>query len=219
MSLDLKQVFPFLNGIGKSGEGLAVIGDQGDQLVTNVHGKYYYAAKRNRLYVASSATGGIALIVSATTGGHPTLWNPLGSGRTLSIRRLLLGYVSGNNAPGSLSWNITENAGSGPATGAVIPTAVKVPVVNAIAGGSVDSKSYWSPTTNTFTVAPVFYRPTNLSLLTGVAATAVAPFTWGEEYDDDLQIAEGAALSLVSQQATTTALFRITLIIEEHGDK
>ena len=183
--------------------------------VIQLHGKHYAAAKANRLYVGSSATGGIAIIAAAAGGGHPTLWNPQGSGRLLSIKRLLLGYVSGANAPTSLAWNVTENAGSGAATGGIIATATKVAVVNAIAGGPVDSKAIWSPTVNTFAAAPTFYRPTNLSLFTGVAATAVAPFTWGEEYDDDLMISEGTALSLVTQAATTTALFRITVVFEE----
>ena len=210
MEITLK--LPFLT---KAGEDSPKLGDAGELLTSPVHGRYYYAAKRNRLYVATSATGGIAVIAAATGGGHPTLWNPLGSGRILSIKRLLLGYVSGANAPTSLAWNVTENAGSQVATGAPIITASKVAVMNAIAGGPVDSKAYWSPTTNSFTAAPAFYRPTNLSLFTGIGATAVAPFTWGEEYDDDLMIAEGAALSLVTQAATTTALLRITVVFEE----
>ena len=210
MEITLK--LPFLN---KRDEGSPHLGDSNELLTSPVHGKYYYAAKNNRLYVATSATGGIALIVAAAAGGHPTLWNPQGSGRVLSIRRLLLGYVSGANAPGSLAWNITENAGDSPATAGAIPTATKVAVVNALAGGPVSSKAWWSPTTNTFTAIPVYYRPTNLSLFTGAAATAVAPFTLGEEYDDDLMIAEGTALSLVAQQATTTALFRVTILFEE----
>lgn len=199
----------------KSGEGRPALGDNGELLTAPIHGKYYYAARRNRLYVASSATGGIAIIQAATGGGHPTIWNPLGSGRILSVKRLLIGYVSGNNAPTSLAWNLVENAGSQPATGSPILTATKVAVVNAMAGGPVDAKTYFSPTTNTFTAAPAFWRPTNLSLFTGVAATAVAPFTWGEEYDDDLLIEEGAAICLVTQAATTTALFRYSVLVEE----
>ena len=203
---------PFLT---KAGEDSPKLGDAGELLTSPMHGRYYYAAKRNRLYVAAGATAGIAIIAAATGGGHPTLWNPLGSGRILSIKRLLLGYVSGANAPTSLAWNVTENAGSQVATGAAIITATKVAVANAIAGAPIDSKAIWSPTVNTFTAAPAYYRPTNLSLFTGAAATAVAPFTFGEEYDDDLMIAEGTALSLVTQAATTTALFRITVLFEE----
>lgn len=212
MEISFKLPFSF-----KKGETSPVLGDDGEQLVTVLHGKHYYANKNDRLYVAASATGGIAIIAAATAGGHPTLWNPLGSGRILSIKKLALGYVSGNNAPGSLAWNLTEKAGSQAATGASSPilTATQVAVASAKAGGPNASKAIWSPTTNTFTAIPVYYRPTNLSLLTGVAATAVAPFTWSEDYDDDLMIAEGAALSLVSVQATTTSLLRVMVLFEE----
>ena len=192
-----------------------VLGGSRQLLTDGLHGKMYEVARKGRLFIATSATGGIALIVSATTGGHPTLWNPLGSGRILSVRKLVLAYVSGANAPGSLAWNVTERAGANAATGATIPTATRVAVLSALAGGPVDSKAIWSPTTNTFTAAPVFYRPTNLSLFTGVAATAVAPFTLHEDYDGDLLIEEDTALSLVAQQTTTTALFRVMVLVEE----
>lgn len=178
----------------------------------------FTAARAGRLLIATSATGGIALIVAATTGGHPTLFNPLSSGRIVSIKKLMLGYVSGNNAPTSLAWNITESAGSAAATGSAILTATAVAAKSAMAGGPVDQKSIWSPTTNTFTAAPAFYRPCALSLFTGVAATATAPFMWYENYEDDLMIAPGTALSLCTQAATTTALFRVGVLFEEIND-
>ncbi len=135
-----------INGVVPNKEGSLPIYDK--------HGRYYDSARRGRLFVATSATGGIALIVAATTGGHPTLWNPEGSGRILSIISLGLGYVSGNNAPGSLAWNHTERAGVAPATASPILTATRVNVLSGMAGGPVGSKAYWSPTVNTFTAAP-----------------------------------------------------------------
>lgn len=183
--------------------------------MAHVDGSKYARAKAGRLLVATSATGGIALIVAGTAGGHPTLFNPLGSGRVLNVLRLSLAYVSGNNAPGSFAWNFTADAGAAAATGAAIKTATKVAVLSARAGGDVDSKAIWAPTVNTFTSAPVFWRPTGLSLFTGVASTAVAPFKMTEDYDGDLQVAPGTSISLVTVQATTTALFRVMVLFEE----
>lgn len=201
---------------GKSpGEAKPVMGDERQQYVDLLHGGRYAAVKRGRLFVARSAQAGIALIVSATTGGHPTLWNPSDSGRVLSIHSLDLTWLSGNNAPTGLEWDITENAGSAPATGGVILTATKVAVVNAMAGGPVDSKAYWSPTTNTFTAAPGFYRGVGISLFTGIGTTAVAPFQLKVEYGGDLCIMPGTALSLCSRAATTTAVFQVGIVFEE----
>lgn len=192
-----------------------VLAGDREQFTADLHGKHYYAAKRGRLFVATTLTAGIALIVAATTGNHPTLWNPAGSGRNISIKRLTLAYVSGNNAPGSLAWNITTNAGSAPATGSAIATFTDVDAKSALGGGAVDSVARWAPAVCTFAAAPALFYTSSLSLFTGLAATAVAPFKMEEDYDGMLNIAPGNALSLVSVQSTTTALFRASVIYEE----
>ena len=186
----------------------------GAQVVTQAHGKYLESNVRGRLYTGVSASGGIALIVPANTGGHPTLWNPSDSGRYVSVVRLALSYVSGNNAPTAIEWAYTLNTGSQVATGGVIATATRVAPVGVL-GGVLDNKAIWSPTTNAFAAAPTFLRPTGISLFTGVAATAVAPFLMRADYDGDLVIAPGTAISLCSQAATTTALFQVAVTWEE----
>ena len=186
-------------------------------LTATRYGQNYEAARNDRMFAGLSATGGIAIIAAAAGGGHPTLFNPAGSKRVISIKALKLGYVTaGANAPGSLAWNITENAGAniGPA-GAAILTATRVAVRNLQVGSAKVGVAYWSPTTNTFTAAPVYHRPIGLSLFTGISTTAVAPFPWRENYDGDNLIMPGTALSLVTVQATTTALFRVCVEFEE----
>jgi len=189
-------------------------GRDGAAVVTGLHGKYYEQTSRGKVYTGVSASTGIALIVPATTGGHPTLWNPEGSDINVSIIRLELSWRAGDNAPGALEWAYVLNAGSTHATGAPIATATLVSPVG-ILGGAVTNKAKWSPTTNTFTAAPVFLRPTGLSLFTGVAATAVAPFTMRADYDGDLVIGPGNAVCLCSQAATTTATFQVGVTWEE----
>jgi hypothetical protein len=190
------------------------VGRDGAQVVTGLHGKYYEANSRGRLYTGVSASGGIALIVPANTGGHPTLWNPQGSDVNVSIVRLELSWVSGNNAPGAVEWAYTLNAGSTPATGAAIATATLVAPIGVL-GGTVNNKAKWSPTTNTFAAAPTFLRPAGISLFTGVAATAVAPFVLRADYDGDFVIAPGTAVSLCYQTTTTTAVFQVAVTWEE----
>lgn len=181
---------------------------------TQLHGQLYKAASRNRVYTGVSATGGIALIVAATTGGHPTLWNPSDSDRNVSLVRLELSWVSGNNAPGAITWAFVTGTGSAVATGAAIATATLVDPVG-IVGGALDKKAKWSPTTNTFTTAPAYLRPTGFSLFTGIGATAVAPFTLRADYNGDFVIAPGTAICLCTQAATTTSLFQVAVTWEE----
>src|SRR3990167_742998 len=166
---------------------------------TAVHGRNYDATRANRVYVAAGVSAGTAILAAHATNGNNTLWNPAGSGRVISIKKLRLAYVSGNNAPGSLCWNITENTGSdlGPA-GAAILTGARVAVRSAAGGLGVDSKAIWIPHVTalaapTFKAAPVYHRPIGLSLFTGVAASAVAPWEWGEDYDGDNLIMPGTA--------------------------
>lgn len=181
---------------------------------TELHGKYAFANKKARIYTGSSASTGIAIIAPATGGGHPTLFNPSSSTRYVSLVRLELGYVSGNNAPTCIEWASTLAAGSQAATGAAILTATAANPVG-ILGATLDNKAIWSPTTNTFTAAPVFFRSAGLSLFTGVAATAVAPFVLRADYDGDFLLAPGTAISLCTQAATTTAVFQVSVTWEE----
>lgn len=166
-------------------------------------------------FTGSSASGGIALIVPATTGGHPTLWNPANSTVYVHVRRLALSWVSGNNAPTAIEWAAVENAGSTHGTGAPIATATLVAAVQRLGEGS-SARAKWSPTTNTFTAAPAFTRAAGISLFTGIGTTAVAPFSLIAEYDqDDFVLAPGSAICLCSQAATTTALFQVSVTWEE----
>jgi hypothetical protein len=186
----------------------------GVQIVSEMHGKYYEQNVRGHLYTGTSASTGIALIAPAAGGGHPTLWNPAGSGVNVSVVKLMLSWVSGNNAPGAIEWAYVLNTGSSVATGAPIATATLVGPLG-ILGGTWTPKAKWSPTTNTFTAAPVFLRPTGLSLFTGISTTAVAPFTMIENYDGDFVIGPGTAICLCTQMATTTAVFQVGVTWEE----
>ena len=199
--------------VDRNGDPLTTV--NGALSVSQNHGKYYDQAQDNRVYVGTSLTAGIALIVAATSGNHPTLWNPAGSGRVVSLISLHLAYISGANAPGSLAWNHTLDAGAQVGTAGAILTGTKVAVQNANIGGPVGSKAIWMPAINTYTAAPVDGRPIGLSLFTGLAATATIPFPLIERYDGDLTMQPGTALSLVTVNATTTALFRVTVVYEE----
>ena len=182
-------------------------GSTGELIVQDLNGRFYEQAVRGNVFIYNSVATGIALIVSATTGGHPTIFNPLGSGKNWIPIALYLGYVSGNNAPGSLALALTESAGAAPATGAPILTGTHVAPVSALLGSGSASVMKWYPTTNTFTAAPTVVLSTGISLFTGVAATAVAPFTLIVPFDGSIILPPGNSLSLVSLQATTTALF------------
>lgn len=196
-------------------EGYVRLGKGGQAITSQLHGKYYEQTARGNVYLGRSASTGIAIIAPATGGGHPTLWNPLGSGVNLSLICLELSYVSGNHAPGAFEWAYTANAGAAAATGSPIATATLVASTPMLVGSGNVGAGLWSPTTNTFTAAPSFFRPIGIGLHTGVAATAINPSRIREYYDGDLVLAPGTALSLCYQTTTTTALFQVGVVWEE----
>ena len=166
-------------------------------------------------YTGVSASGGIALIVPAAGGGHPTLWNPASSDVNVAVRRLELSWVSGNNAPGAVEWAYVLNAGDTHGTGSPIATATIVAPIGTLGSGASNAAK-WSPTTNTFTAAPVFLRPAGISLFTGVGTTAVAPFVLRTDYEnDEFVIGPSTAVCLCFQTTTTTALFQVAVTWEE----
>ena len=181
----------------------------GSMAFQETHGKYAEAASRGQVFHAVVGTAGIALIVSATTGGHPTLWNPSGNVVNGEILSLELGWISGATAPTAIYWMLTANAGSQIGTAAPIVTFTQVAVVNALTNGAADAQLRFAPATNTFAAAPAFWKGTGIGLGTG--APTVVPSNITFDYDGKIILAPGNALSLCSQAATTTALYAVDI--------
>jgi hypothetical protein len=181
------------------------------------HGKYYEGLSRGLVYKATTLTAGIALIISATTGNHPTLWVPAGGLYNAEFAQLTLARVSGTDAPGALYWCSTLGAGAAIATGGPIATFTKVAIVNALAGGTPATdtvNAFWAPAINTYTAAPVFWSPAGITLFTGTVAAVIAEIQLSIMYDGDMGVAPNGALSLTTQAATSTALYAVELTYE-----
>jgi len=188
------------------------MGNSGELIVQELNGRYYEQALRGNVFIYSTAAAGLALIVAAITGNHPSIWNPTGSGYNFIPISMTLGYVSGNNAPGSLALFYTANAGSAIGTAAPVVTWTNVAPVNALIGGGRASAMKWSPAISTYTAVPTWLCTLGISLFTGVAATATTPFQLRYDFDGTVVLPPGNALHLTSIQATTTAVFTVTII-------
>lgn len=185
-------------------------------LVKAYNGTHTDALTSGRVFIGTMPVAGAALITTTTTGGHPTLWNPQGSGVNIAILNLELALLEdGANAPGTLGWYKTANTGSAAATAAPIATATLVDPIPALAGDTHKSKVYWSPTTNTFTAAPAFYASIPFTLFTVTSGAVVAPILGAIRYDGSLGIAPNTALSLCSTAASTTVKFVAKITWEE----
>ena len=179
---------------------------EGAVVVATMGPKYMQALRDDRIFVYTMLSQ--ALILSATTGGHPTVINPIGSGRLFVPLALRIAWISTAYTAGAVAWALTRNSGTGAATAAPILTATLVAQISAKMGVNTGntSKMLWSPTTNTFTVAPVVVAAAGISHpLTNVDTADYAT------YDGEFAIEPGNALSVVYTVTTMTSLVSSTI--------
>lgn len=179
---------------------------EGAVVAANMGPKYLEMVRDDRVFAYTILSQ--ALILTATTGGHPTIINPAGSGRLFVPLALRVAWISTAYTAGALAWAVTRNAGVGAATAGAILTATLVAQVSAKVSANTgnNSKMLWSPTTNTFTAAPVVTFAAGI----GHVLTAVDTADYAT-YDGEIVIAPGNSISLVYTVTTMTALVSTTI--------
>src|ERR1700722_4245193 len=168
----------------------------------SIYGRYTEATLRGLHFCYQCPAQ--AFLISATTGGHPTLINPSNSNRVFIPTRYVCSFVSGTTVIGSVLLAETLNVTLG--TGATVPTATPVAGTPCYRGGPVgQSVMNWSPTTNTFTVAPVVRSATTINF--GAADPTNSGFDHQHLFDATFAVYPGNAISFTYSVTTSTALF------------
>ena len=101
----------------------ALQGKQGEQIVNELHGKYYTQAYRGNTFFAATAVGGLAFsIYSNTTFVGMVLFNPAGSGKNVVPIRTIISapLVTAATAGSQFGYAFLAGCGSAPATGSPI---------------------------------------------------------------------------------------------------
>jgi hypothetical protein len=70
----------------------ALMGKAGEQILAELHGKWYTAAYRGRVFSTGVLIAGVTIPVNTTTAPTFTLFNPLGSGVNLELISLDVGW-------------------------------------------------------------------------------------------------------------------------------
>lgn len=182
------------------------IGNQGELCAPEMSGKHFEQMLRGRMQIYHCPAQ--ALLLAATTGGHPTLINPANSGVLFVPVALRLGFVSGATVIGSVLIAETQNVGSGAATGSPLLTATLVDSKNALRPGG-KGLMQWSPTVNTFTAAPTVIAATEINM--GATAPSAGSGLYSTKFDGSLGFLPGNAMSITYSVTTSTALFVVTL--------
>lgn len=177
----------------------------GETVTHESSGQYFEQALNGQSYIYMIASQ--ALLLSATTGGVPTVWNPAGSGVIFVPTKLTIAYISGTLVVGGVVIATTLNAGSSIGTAAPIVSFTQVAPKPAIRGTGFGSRCLFAPSTCSFTAAPVVEYATNINYNT----TALVLANGTHDFNGTLAYYPGTAMSICYTVTTSTALFAISL--------
>jgi hypothetical protein len=182
-------------------------GSDGALIVSQSHGRYYHAAKRGQMFVASSSTP-LTLKVDTGLVNNPTLWNPMGSGVVLELVRMeLTQTITTPAAPSAFEW-FSGYGGSDIGTLAPMTVFTNIAPVNMLIGSGKVSKARYSQV-NTWTVGQraVYLCGAGISQDTWAATATYPPFRIAVDYDGMLVVPPGQAIYLCGTVATVTTFF------------
>ena len=177
------------------------MGRQGEQIVSETHGKFYTAAYRGALFNASTAAAGTTIPISTTVAATFGIFNPLGSGVNLE----LVSYDSSvQNATHVVSSILL---GIGTALN-INPTSVtKLTMLAGVLGGSAAAQGVVFSVA-TVVATTVFYE------MGGYGATSGAIVPIHHEFDGKIILPPGTVVHVCGTAAQTSASFQ-TLVWAE----
>lgn len=172
-----------------SGFQTATLGWLGEQLTTDIHGKAYYAAINNRLFISSSLIAGVTIPVNTATAGTAVYHNPLGSGVWMELFSLDIGWPA---AAASVVATILGTVSTQTPT-AVTAGGVTIPVP--IGGGGV-------PQCKFYTAATLVASTSHIALIQ--ASTVTDTMNPAHvDFDGRIVLAPGGTMQLTSTPVQT----------------
>lgn len=208
MAMDVQgQVGPSL--VNDGSHSLFRLGKTAEQIVTELHGKYYESAYRGNLFVATQTAGVLMIVASGTTSSW-SLYNPASSGKYLSLIRadLLITVTPGTPVIGGYVLTVNTNPVASPTTGTAV-----TPIPGII--GSTPAAVGRPLTSSTLPVAPTLYRTLGQKY-TGAVTTIPQMAALGLDFDGTALLAPGCTISMhVHLNDTTNASGLGTWVWEE----
>lgn len=164
-------------------------GQMSEAVVSQAHGKYYEAVSRGKCFSAQTAATGVAPGTSLGTTAGFALYNPVGSGKRLSIQKIKMGLISGTIGAGTI--HICSSA-----SGDAVPTGTAITPRNRKVGSSTTSVATALTTaTVTTTAAKMTDILCSLNQVV-VATTANNPVQIESEFDGELCIEPGFGIAI-----------------------
>ncbi len=221
MSLNQVQVNPPSNTSIADGSAptTALGGKASEQIVAELHGKYYTQNYRGNLFYASTAAPGVTVsIFSNTSFTGLGIWNPQGSGKNLVMSRVLIGCNgAAATAEAGFGYSWLVNAGSAVATAAPLSaiTAITATRGSCVCGTpGVGNSVAIAASAATLTTAMTWGRFNGISSSTGAITTQIALGVFVDYFDGTMIVPPGVFWTVTSAIASG-GTFGITAEWEE----
>jgi hypothetical protein len=182
----------------------ALQGKQGDQIVSELHGKYYTQAYRGNVYWGSTALAGVTLPILSSTSPTFVLWNQ-STTKNLSIIRVQITPTTAMTTASGYGYAFLPNAGQGLGTpvSAVTPiTATRGPVLIPTVAGAGNSVAVVASAATLGSAATMF-RNNGMSAGTGAITAPAQQPIMSEDFDGTLILPPGC-LMIVGTTITTS---------------
>lgn len=161
-------------------------GKAGEVVDTNLHGKWYTAAYRNRVFIGSSLIAGVTIPVNTTTSPTFTLFNPLGSGVNVELVSFDMYSLGGTMVVGTIIGGLSIQTPTAVTSGGAT---ISVPVGG---GGVAQAKLYTAATITAITTH--FF-------LGQITVTTSASIHY--EFDGKVVLAPGGLITVLSSPVQT----------------
>lgn len=142
------------------------LGRTGEQIATELHGKYYEQSVRGSVFWATMTAGVIFPAPANTTNNPITLANPAGSGKNISLISFDMEITTINSgAIGTGAYGLYVNSN---VVAAAVSGTVLTPISGTVGSNYLPSAKVF--TTSTIPAAPTIFKPYGFKLVGGVAA-------------------------------------------------
>ena len=172
---------------------LALQGKAGELVATELHGKWYTAAYRGRVFTGNTAAAGTTIPISSATAATFTLYNPLGSGVNVELVSADVSILNATTVVSSIALGVISGL-------IVAPTVVTaLTTYPTLIGGSAVAQA------KLYSIATLAAAATLFIPLFSVSATSGAFPNFHYDFDGKLILAPGSLVHLVGTAAQTSA--------------
>lgn len=189
------------------------VGKYGQQMVSDLFGKYTEAAIRGKVFIATSLPAGNAIPVNTTTAPTFFLWNPADSGVHIIPVSFRVGFASGTGIAGAIGYNYLLGAGGaqGTATTPVVTAITDIRPITSVVGGSATPRARFGTTVTVVTATSGFLRTSGISQGAPITSTA-AVWNMVDVFDGTIIVEPGTAIYPVAN----TAIAEVTVASMEY---